>query len=107
MAVDPLGNLPADTDIFLDANIFIYALGGQSQQGLDLLFRCAREEVCGVTTIEVINEVTHRYVVTSNPIHLLVKDTGPNVIAQSSQLIAGRNTTSAIAVGERVVGVVS
>jgi predicted nucleic acid-binding protein len=60
VAVDPLGNLPADTDIFLDANIFIYALGGQSQQCLDLLFRCAREEVCGVTTIEVINEVTHR-----------------------------------------------
>jgi len=29
------------------------------------------------------------------------------VIAQSSQLITGRNTTSAIAVGERAVGVVS
>ena len=30
------------------------------------------------------------YRVTSNHIHLLVKDTGPNVIAQSMQLIAGR-----------------
>jgi putative transposase len=30
------------------------------------------------------------YTVTSNHIHLLVKDTGPNVIAQSMQLIAGR-----------------
>ncbi len=30
------------------------------------------------------------YMVTSNHIHLLVKDTGPNVIAQSIQLIAGR-----------------
>src|SRR6266545_6618870 len=30
------------------------------------------------------------YAVTSNHIHLLVKDTGPNVIAQSMQLIAGR-----------------
>jgi putative transposase len=30
------------------------------------------------------------YIVTSNHIHLLVKDTGPNVIAQSIQLIAGR-----------------
>lgn len=30
------------------------------------------------------------YMVTSNHIHLLVKDTGPNVIAQSVQLIAGR-----------------
>jgi REP-associated tyrosine transposase len=30
------------------------------------------------------------YMVTSNPIHLLVKDTGPDVLAQSMQLIAGR-----------------
>jgi putative transposase len=30
------------------------------------------------------------YMVTSNHIHLLVKDTGPDVIAQSLQLIAGR-----------------
>jgi REP element-mobilizing transposase RayT len=30
------------------------------------------------------------YMVTSNHVHLLVKDTGPNVIAQSIQLIAGR-----------------
>jgi putative transposase len=28
--------------------------------------------------------------VSSNHIHLLVKDTGPNVIAESMQLIAGR-----------------
>jgi putative transposase len=30
------------------------------------------------------------YMVTSNHIHLLIKDTGPNVIARSMQLIAGR-----------------
>ena len=30
------------------------------------------------------------YIVTSNHIHLLVKDTGVNVIPQSLQLIAGR-----------------
>jgi REP-associated tyrosine transposase len=28
--------------------------------------------------------------VTSNHVHLLIKDTGPNVIAGSMQLIAGR-----------------
>jgi predicted nucleic acid-binding protein len=60
VAVDSLANLPAGIDIFLDANIFIYAFGGQSQQCLDILLRCAREEVYGITTIEVINEVTHR-----------------------------------------------
>jgi REP-associated tyrosine transposase len=31
------------------------------------------------------------HMVTSNHIHLLVKDTGPNVIVQSMQLIAGRS----------------
>jgi putative transposase len=30
------------------------------------------------------------YMVTSNHVHLLVKDTGPNVIAESMQLNAGR-----------------
>jgi putative transposase len=30
------------------------------------------------------------YIVTSNHIHLLIKDTGANVIAESMQLIAGR-----------------
>jgi REP-associated tyrosine transposase len=30
------------------------------------------------------------YMITSNHVHLLVKDTGPNVIADSMQLIAGR-----------------
>ena len=31
------------------------------------------------------------YIVTCNHVHLLVKDTGPNVIANSMQLIAGRS----------------
>jgi hypothetical protein len=38
------------------------------------------------------------YMVTSNHVHLLIKDTGPNVIARSMQLIAGppvKSTTNA------------
>jgi REP element-mobilizing transposase RayT len=31
-----------------------------------------------------------KYMITSNHVHLLIKDTGPNVIADSMQLIAGR-----------------
>jgi hypothetical protein len=31
------------------------------------------------------------YMITSNHVHLLIKDTGPNVIANSMQLIAGRS----------------
>jgi predicted nucleic acid-binding protein len=60
MAIDRLANLPAGADVFLDANIFIYAFSGQSNECRDLLRRCATENVFGITTLEVINEVTHR-----------------------------------------------
>jgi hypothetical protein len=38
--------------------IFISAFGGQAQQCLELC--CARDEVYGNKTIEVVNKVTHR-----------------------------------------------
>lgn len=60
MPIDRLPNLPRGADVFLDANIFIYAFAAQSPDYRELLRRCAREEVCGITTLEVINEVTHR-----------------------------------------------
>ena len=60
MPVDRLPNLPAGTDVFLDANVFIYAFAGHSKECHDLLRRCSTEEVVGITTLDVINEVTHR-----------------------------------------------
>jgi predicted nucleic acid-binding protein len=60
MPVDRIENLPAGTHLFLDANIFIYALLGSSSQCRDLLSRCAMEQVFGITTLDVVNEVTHR-----------------------------------------------
>jgi len=64
MPVDRLPNLPRGADVFLDANIFIYAFAAQSTDCRDLLRRCAREEVYGITTLEVVNEVTHRLMLT-------------------------------------------
>jgi predicted nucleic acid-binding protein len=58
MPVERIENLPAGTRLFLDGNIFIYAFGRQSQQCLDLLSRCAREVVYGITALELINEAT-------------------------------------------------
>ena len=60
MPTDRLANLPAGADVFLDANIFIYSFSGQSNECRELLRRCATEDVVGITTLEVINEVTHR-----------------------------------------------
>ena len=60
MPAERLQNLPAGTHLFLDANIFIYAFLGHSSQCRDLLGHCATEQVFGITTLDVVNEVTHR-----------------------------------------------
>lgn len=60
MPVDRIENLAAGTHLFLDANIFVYAFLGSSSQCRDLLSRCATERVIGITTLDVVNEVTHR-----------------------------------------------
>ena len=60
MSAELIENLPAGTHLFVDANIFIYAFLGHSNQCRDLLGRCATEEVLGITSLDVVNEVTHR-----------------------------------------------
>lgn len=59
----PLPALPGGTLVFVDANIFIYGLLGQSRQCAHLIERCQKEEVAGVTTTEVVGEVCHRLMV--------------------------------------------
>ena len=63
----------------------------ETEEGIDF-FRSARSTPLSALVFEAkkrfgLSVLT--YVVTSN-IHLLIKDTGPNVIAHSMQLIAGR-----------------
>ena len=60
MPVDQIENLPRGSDVLIDANIFIYAFGQISPLCVAFLERCAREELLGVTTVDVVNEVTHR-----------------------------------------------
>lgn len=60
MAIRDLPDVPARTTLLIDANIFVYALDGRSEESRQFLTRCAREEVLGITTVEVINEVCHR-----------------------------------------------
>ena len=59
----PLPALPRGALVFLDANIFIYGLLGQSRQCAHLIERCREEEVAGVTTTEVVGEVCHRLMI--------------------------------------------
>lgn len=60
MLVPSLADLPDGSDVFLDAGIFIHAFCGRSDQCKELLSKCAREELFGVTSLHVIAEVTHR-----------------------------------------------
>jgi predicted nucleic acid-binding protein len=63
MAVDSLPNLPDRCFVFIDANVFIYALTAQSAECRRLFERCLREEVTGIALFETVNEVTHRFMI--------------------------------------------
>ncbi|MGA3327338.1 MAG: PIN domain-containing protein [Terriglobia bacterium] len=63
MAVDSLPNLPESGFVFIDANVFIYALTAQSAECRHLFERCLREEVTGIALFETVNEVTHRFMI--------------------------------------------
>jgi predicted nucleic acid-binding protein len=63
MALDSLPNLPDRSFVFIDSNVFIYALTAQSAQCRQLFERCLREEVTGIALFETVNEVTHRFMI--------------------------------------------
>lgn len=63
MAVDSLPNVPGRSFVFIDANVFIYALTAQSAECRQLFERCLREEVTGIALFETVNEVTHRFMI--------------------------------------------
>jgi predicted nucleic acid-binding protein len=58
--VADLPNVPRHADLFLDANIFIYSFLRKSAQCMNMIERCAREDVFGITSLDVVNDVTHR-----------------------------------------------
>jgi predicted nucleic acid-binding protein len=59
----PLESIPSKSPVFLDANIFVYGLTKFSSECEKLLVRCAREEIFGITTLQVINDVTHKLMI--------------------------------------------
>ena len=61
MPTSSLGDISDGSNVFIDANIFVYGLSGTSVECLHLLERCSKEEVTGVTLFEIVNEATHRF----------------------------------------------
>lgn len=60
MSAPDLTQVPTGTGVFLDANIFVYALLGESRECQQILQRCIQQEIYGVTTLSVISDVTHK-----------------------------------------------
>jgi predicted nucleic acid-binding protein len=58
-----LPDIPAGSNVFVDANVLVYGLTGQSQQCRNFLERCSREELFGISSFSVLAETTHRFMV--------------------------------------------
>jgi predicted nucleic acid-binding protein len=57
----PLGTIPNGSDVFVDANVFVYGLTAKSPQCVAFLARCSREEITGIALFESVNNATHQF----------------------------------------------
>jgi predicted nucleic acid-binding protein len=57
----PLNSVPNESNVLIDANIFVYGLTAKSPQCKTLLERCSREEITGITLFETVNNATHQF----------------------------------------------
>ncbi|HLC26119.1 MAG TPA: PIN domain-containing protein [bacterium] len=89
MSADSLPNLPSGMDVLLDVNIFVYAFSNQSADCRALLERCAKEEVCGITTVEIINEVTHRLMLAEAVSKRLIEKGQAGLLRGKAEAISG------------------
>jgi len=87
MPAEPLADLPAHSFFFVDSNILIYGLSGASAQCQDLLDRCQREELTGITLYETINEVTHRLMVAEAVSKGVIASGGARALRKSFRII--------------------
>jgi predicted nucleic acid-binding protein len=87
MPFETLVDLPAHSFVFVDSNVLIYGLSGVSRQCEDLLDRCQREELTGVTLYETINEVTRRLMVAEAKSKGVITSGGARALRRSFRLI--------------------
>ena len=70
--------IKAGSEVFVDSNIFIYHFTGVSDECSDFLSRCEREELIGMTSVNVILEVLHRLMMVEAVSKNIVKP--PNIV---------------------------
>ena len=59
MPVLPLSSLPAGSDVYIDANIFVYAMLGESSECRALFTHC-EIDVFGYSDIRVLHDASHQ-----------------------------------------------
>jgi predicted nucleic acid-binding protein len=89
MATIPLHRLPSQSNVFIDANIFVYGLSRQSPECYDLLERCSREEICGISLFEIINEATHRFMLSEAKSKRLITNESARMLRRRFSQIPG------------------
>jgi predicted nucleic acid-binding protein len=57
----PLPQIPTGSNVFIDANIFVYGINQTSAECHTLLERCSREDVVGICSYSVVLEATHQF----------------------------------------------
>lgn len=55
-----LDRMESGSEVFIDANIFIYHFTGVSNESSDFLSRCEQGDLTGTTSVNVLLEVLHR-----------------------------------------------
>ena len=73
-----LDEIEIGSDLFIDANIFIYHFTGVSEQCSRLINRCEKGDLTGMTSANVILEVLHRLMMVEAVKKNLVKP--PNIV---------------------------
>ena len=91
MPTRTIRDIPSGTDVFIDANVLIYGLVGQSVECKDLLERCSREEVFGLCLYEIANEATHRFMLAEAKAKGLISSENVRELRSKPQVV--RNLT--------------
>jgi predicted nucleic acid-binding protein len=92
MPTQPLSQIPTGSDVFIDANIFVYGLGGHSPQCRHFLERCLREEITGVCLFEIINEATHKFMLAEAASKGLIPKESAGELRKKAHVIPGLTT---------------
>ena len=79
-----LDEIKTDSEVFIDANIFIYHFTGVSKKCGDFLNRCEQGDLTAITSVNVILEVLHRLMMVEAVKKNLVKP--PNIVRKLNQI---------------------